>query len=295
MQIYNNDGRSVGRSKSACSYCRNSDHNAPNCPRVAEDYAYFSQTPPVIPMHSTTLKTQRWFGTPKYWGEWYEKCNNIHAKQEIAKEKALTSPTRSARAKSKCGFCGSTDHNRRQCDVMDRYTAGAVEANQNWRRAFYQKFVAELGISEGALLNLKERHNYHGSNDEDKFLIGIVTSVNWEELSLFCSTKEADRYCYRDHQYRQNLIVTVQIGGENRQVQFGENGITNGAGKNLVKYSTNRWNSPEFVSVLSPSETPIGEEWIEEGHAKAMAFLTKKRSAEKLDEAKVTDLIQHWA
>ena len=173
---------------------------------------------------------------------------------------------------------------------MDSYTAGAVEANQKWRRAFYQKFVVELGISEGALLNLKEKHNYK----EEKEIIGIVTSVNWEELSLFCASISINRYCYRDHQYKQNLIITVQIGGESRQVQFGDNGITNGAGKNLVKYSANRWNAPEFLSVLSPSETPIGEEWITEGHAKAMAFLTKKRSVEKLDEAKVTELIIHW-
>jgi hypothetical protein len=46
--------------------------------------------------------------------------------------------------------------------------------------------------------------------------------------------------------------------------------------------------------VLSPSESPIGEEWIEEGHAKAMAFLTKKRSQEKLDGEDVTALIKHW-
>ena len=294
MHIYNNDGKLNHRRASTCSYCRNPDHNATNCPRVAEDYAYFTQTPPVIPTHSTTLNTNRWFGTPKYWGEWYEKCLHAHAKQEIAKKKGSQSRTGTTRSAPKCGFCGSLEHNRRNCQAMDSYTAGAVEANQNWRRAFYQKFVVELGISEGALLNLKEKKNYYGSDKEGKEIIGIVTSVNWEELSQFCASISTNRYCYRDHQYKQNLIITVQIGGESRQVQFGDNGITNGAGKNLVKYSANRWNAPEFLSVLSPSETPIGEEWITEGHAKAMAFLTKKRSVEKLDEAKVTELINHW-
>jgi hypothetical protein len=46
--------------------------------------------------------------------------------------------------------------------------------------------------------------------------------------------------------------------------------------------------------VLSPSKTPLGAEWIEEGHAKAMEFLTKKRSQERLYEEGVTDLIQLW-
>ena len=291
MNIYNNDGRTTGRSKSSCSYCRNSDHNATQCPRVAEDYVYFTKSPP-----SKTLKTNRWFGTPRYWGEWYEKCKNAHAKQETAKKKASRSPTGVARSAPKCGFCGSTNHNRRNCSAMDSYTADAVRANQNWRRAFYKKFVTELGISEGALLNLKEKSGY-GSNADTKEFIGVVTSVNWEELSLFCSTKDASRYCYRDSQYKQNLVITVQIGNETKSVSFGDAGfgfITGNTKKNLVKYSGNKYYDPEFVSVLSPSETPIGEEWINEGHAKAMAFLTKKRSVAKLDEAKVTELIIHW-
>ena len=300
MNIYNNDGKSTGRSKATCSYCRNPDHNATNCPRVAEDYAYFKQTPPVIPMHSKTLQTNRWFGTPRYWGEWYEKCKNAHEKQIRAKAKASQSPTRSARAKPKCGFCGSLEHNRRNCQAMDKYVLDAIEANRNWRRAFYQKFVTEFGISEGALLNLKEKSGYWKSDTPDKEIIGVVTSVNWDELSLFCSTADdASRYCYRDSQYKQNLVVTVQIGNETKTISFGEAGFGQGIGspahnKNLVKYTGNKWNAPVFISVLSPSETPIGEEWINEGHAKAMAFLTKKRSEAKLDEEDVTALIKHW-
>jgi len=181
---------------------------------------------------------------------------------------------------------------------MDKYVLDAIEANRNWRRAFYQKFVVELGISEGALLNIKQRGSRYGSDSEDKEFIGVVTAVNWEELSLFCSTRDISRYCYRNSQYKQNLIITVQLGNETKQVSFGDQGFMTSElaleMKNLVKFSAQRWNSPEFVSVLSPSETPIGEEWIAEGHAKAMAFLTKKRSQAKLDDEEVTALIKHW-
>jgi len=301
MNIYNNAGDTTGRSKSKCSYCRAEGHNATQCPRVAEDYAYFTKSPPVIPIGvSTTTQTCHWFAQPRYWGEWFTKCKDAHAKQVTAKKRASSSPTRSARSAPKCGFCGSKDHNRRNCQAMDKYVLDAIEANRNWRRAFYQKFVTELGISEGALLNLKEKDGYWKSDKPDKELIGVVTSVNWDELSLFCSTKDdVSRYCYRDSQYKQNLVVTVQIGNETKTVSFGEAGIGQGIGspahnKNLVKYSGNKWNAPSFVSVLSPSESPIGEEWIEEGHAKAMAFLTKKRSQEKLDGEDVTALIKHW-
>ena len=179
---------------------------------------------------------------------------------------------------------------------MTDYTATAIKANQNWRRAFYGAFVEQAGISEGALLNLKVSGGY---NQEDKEVIGVVTKVNWDELSLFCASHDLTRYCHRDDQYRQHLQVTVQIENETKTVSFGDAGLTvqhDGIKKSLVKYSNPRysWGNPTFVSVLSPSETPLGNEWINEGHAKAMAFLTKKRSRAKLDAADVTAVINKW-
>ena len=292
MQIYNNDGRSSNRGKSTCSYCGNPDHNATNCPRVAEDYAWFTQSPPVIPIGvSATPNTRQYYAQPRYWGEWFERCLVANEKQLIAKAKASSSRTGSARSAPKCGFCGSKDHNRRNCSAMTDYVDRAHKANQNWRGAFYKKFVDELGISEGALLTIEEKKGYN----ETKESMGIVTSVNWDELSLFCSTKETSRYCYRDGQYKQHLIVTVQIGNETKVVSFGD-GISIGTtDNNLVKYTGNGWSAPEFLSVLSPSITCKGIAWIEEGHRKSLEFLVKKRSLAKLDNEGVTALIDHWS
>jgi len=297
MNIYNNDGKSRYKSDPKCGYCRARGHNATQCPRVAEDYAYFTQSPPVIPIGiSTTPNTCSWYKTPKYWGEWHNNCINAYAKQQAAKKKA--SRTGTHRSASKCGFCGSTAHNRRNCDAMDQYTADAIAANRNWRRALYTNLVEQMGVSEGALLNLKISGGY---NREDKDCIGIVTKVNWDELSLFCASQEAGgSYCYRDSQYRQQLKIKVQIDQDIQTVSFGRRGfdiqMPDGSIRNLVKYSGSRYDcfQPEFVSVLSSSNTPLDEEWIEEGHAKAMQFLTKKRSRRKLDELGITDLIKKW-
>ncbi len=201
MNIYNNDGQNVNRSKSKCSYCRAEGHNATQCPRVAEDYAYFTKSPPVIPIGiSTTPKTCHWFAQPRYWGEWYNKCSEAYAKQVAAQKRALSSPTGSTRAAPKCGFCGSVHHNRRNCDVMDKYVLDAIEANQNWRRSFYEVFVKQMGISEGALINVKTKQGY---NNPDKETIAVVTAVNWDELSLFCASHHSGRYHWRDENYKQ--------------------------------------------------------------------------------------------
>ena len=298
MNIYNNSGNSSSRSKSKCSYCRAEGHNATQCPRVAEDYAYFTKSPPVIPIGvSKSPNTCTWYKNPKYWGEWYNNCMNAMAKQEQAKKNANAGRKR---LKSKCGFCGSIDHNRRHCEEMDAYNTDAIVANRNWRKMFHEVFVEQMGISEGALLNLKTEEGY-GSNRTTKEFIGVVTDVNWHELSLFCGSKShGTGYDYRKDDYVQQLKVTVQIGNETRLVSFGQEGIgvrlPSGVKRNLVKYTGARysWNEPQFVSVLSPSKTPLGAEWIEEGHAKAMEFLTKKRSQDRLDEEGVTDMIRLW-
>ena len=298
MNIYNNNGNTSSRRKSSCSYCRAEGHNATQCPRVAEDYAWFTQSPPVIPIGvSATPNTCSWYANPKYWGEWYSNCKNAMAKQEQAKNNAKSGRKRS---KSKCGFCGSTAHNRRHCEEMDAYNADAIVANRNWRKMFHEVFVEQMGISEGALLNLKTENGYGSSKTTEEF-IGIVTDVNWHELSLFCGSRtHSSGYDYRKDDYRQQLKVTVQINNETKLVSFGSDGIgvrlPSGAERNLVKYTGARysWNEPQFVSVLSPSKTPLGAEWIEEGHAKAMEFLTKKRSQDKLYEEGVTDLIRLW-
>jgi len=298
MNIYNNSGNSSSRRKSSCSYCRAEGHNATNCPRVAEDYAYFTKSPPVIPIGvSKSPNTCHWYKNPKYWGEWYTNCMNAYEKQKQAKKRGNTTRARSA---SKCGFCGSTNHNRRNCEEMDAYNTDAIVANRNWRKMFHEVFVEQMGISEGALLNLKTESGYGNNRTVEEF-IGVVTDVNWHELSLFCGSKtHSNGYDYRKDDYVQRLQVTVQIGNETKLVSFGQEGIgvrvSNSLERNLVKYTGSRysWNEPQFVSVLSPSKTPLGAEWIEEGHAKAMEFLTKKRSQERLAEEGVTDLIQLW-
>ncbi len=298
MNIYNNNGKSKNRSTSKCSYCRAEGHNATECPRVAEDYAWFTQSPPVIPIGiSATPNTCSWYKQPRYWGEWYSKCMEAHAKQERAKKNSRAGRKRS---KSKCGFCGSTEHNRRHCEDMDAYNTAAIAANRNWRKMFHEVFVEQMGISEGALLNLKTEEGW-GSNRTENEFIGVVTDINWHELSLFCGSKtHDDGWDYRKDDYRQFLTVTVQIGNETKRVSFGRSGIgvrlPSGVERNLVKFTGSRygWDEPQFVSVLSPSKTPLGAEWIEEGHAKAMEFLTKKRSEKKLHEEGVTDLIQLW-
>ncbi len=297
MNIYNNKGKST-RSAPSCSYCADKNHNVSNCPRVAEDYAWFSKSPPVIPLGvSKTTNTCHWYKTPKYWGDWYNNCMNAYDKQQQAKKKASLPPTRRPRSAPKCGFCGSTKHKRPRCIDMSDYLDRAHKANQNWRRAFHQTFVDELGISEGALLTIKKTQGY--GNEQPEEVIGVVTSINWDELSMFCSEAVSSRG-HSKMQYKQKLKVKVLVDGEEYYVFFGYNGINTvyqGVDKKLVSYSqcTRGWSTLYFDSVIARSEACKGAEWIEEGHRKSLEFLVKKCSLATLDNDGVTDLINDWA
>jgi hypothetical protein len=177
------------------------------------------------------------------------------------------------------------------CQEMVAYIDKAHRANQNWRRTFYNTYVKGLGLSEGALVSVKARATWRSPEVDG---VGIVTSINWDEISMFCSKPHGNRWV--DGNYRQKLMVKVRVGEEEYFLAGNEMAHIDDELVHKNNWGFNVWSdaTPNLVNVLSPSTTPLGEEWIEEGHRKSLEFLTKKRSLEKLDDDGVTDWINQW-
>ena len=128
MQIYNNQNSNNNpseRSTRNCSYCGKPDHVVTDCPNAVNDWAYFQRFE--IPLkqggkHWTIgARTgyngaiyDHWFRHPSEWSRWFKECEKAVEKIERAKAKTKNKKA-GKRSRSKCGFCGSTDHNRRQC------------------------------------------------------------------------------------------------------------------------------------------------------------------------------------
>ena len=301
MQIYNNkdsNTRSNGKSKRNCSYCGNPDHVVTDCPHAVNDWAYFQryEIPLKQPNHWTIkaytnwngVKVDHWYRSPREWGKWFEACETAIGKISRAKIRAKNKQAGNKRA-SKCGFCGSTDHNRRQCPAMDQFKQRLLEANKQWRQRFYDKLVGELGLSVGAVVNVKVQTRWNEPAEEK---IGIVESINWDQLSMFCYTLQENgwRNRVRD-EFRQPLEVMVNVEGQSRKLKFGGS-KTNSYGHTeyilkdsfgtLVDYWGWSRDEATFVSTIARSETPLDEEWVNQGHEDAMDFLIKKYSMEKL-------------
>ena len=313
MRIYNNtqDNKSPsGNAKQSCSYCRDENHKVGDCPHIVGDWAMFQKM--TIPSSdpdnwtnnpltqsgrrrwNTQQHTAHWFKDPTGWSKWYAECEKANEKQKKSLERQAKKKKGKKKA-SKCGFCGSLDHNRRNCPTMDAFRQDALKANRNWRQAFYDDLVTKRGISEGALLTVG-KEQWNGNNRVKVTGTAIVVAINWDELHSGCDQnfKNPTNQSWHtdlDHSLQQFLRLDVIIDGQRTTLTLGKemNMPTISCRESHGSYN---WG---FQSVLSKSETPKGQEWIDQGHADAVDFVIKKRSQQFLKDKGYVGLINKWS
>ena len=305
MKVYNNSQKQSkqstdGVSSRRCGYCGVYGHVQTECGNAISDWAYWKkfEVPLKDPKCWVLAPTAngyhygRWYSQPKEWGKWYTACEKasikIEAKQKLAK-KGVT------RRASKCGFCGDLEHNRRACPEMDTLLDRFVLANQKWRQRFYDRFVTDLGLSVGAVIKCSSKVGYQ---KPEKELIGIITSINWDELSMFCYTDQASGFYQRlDDKFSQPLRISVKVGDKTHSLIFVDKGarhingaLNDTAGGVLVDKFL--WNNVEYISTIARSETPLDEEWVEEARRDSLVFLVKKYSMETLTKYNVIRMLE---
>jgi len=312
MRIYNNSQQGStpsGNSSPSCSYCRDESHRATDCPHIDSDWAYFQrfEIPCIDPANWTNNPLQktngqshwgnqasqaRWFKDPTGWSKWYAECLKAKDKKDAALAKRAKAKARGkTRTVSKCGFCGSIDHNRRKCPKMEAFIERAIQANREWRRQFYDEFVGRLGLSEGALIQTT-KSNWSGTINET----GIITSVNWSELHFGCDRnyKQVSRYGEALHDsLNQKVVITYVADGKTKQTRI-EGDLAKNLGLGSVVSSRSSWTNVDAITILSPSEKLQSDEWIDQGHEDAVRFVCKKRSYEQLKEQGFVGLVDKW-
>ena len=318
MRAFNqNQSGKRDRSAPTCAYCRDHNHKSTECPHAEGDWAMFQrlEIPSKDPNNWTNnpldraeqmnlgvnswytqSQSARWKKEPSEWGKWYSDCQKTVEKIKQRREREQLAQTQGKQTSiRKCGFCGSADHTRRNCSKMDTFKTQAIKANQEWRRQFHERFVAQLGISEGALINVKRRHHWN-QQGESPTEVAIVTGINWSELNICADTKfngGKGRYGGDlDYDLRQKVSIQITVGRENKILYLGEKCIGNlGLGSNLSQHYSDTY---YIVGVLSPSERPMDAEWIDQGHEDAVGFITKKRNYEKLKAFGYVGLVEKW-
>jgi len=311
MRIYNDNKDPSQKTIQSCSYCRDPEHNATDCPHVATDWASFQrfEIPSIDPANWTNNPKPKaqgqnwyhqtnqaaWFKSPSGWSKWYAECEKAHEKQLKAAVRAANSTKGKARRQPKCGFCGSLHHNRRNCEQMDAFVAKAITANREWRKQFHAAFVGRLGLSEGALVQVTTGNSWN--NDNNVVKTGIVTKVNWDELHMGCDsnyTSHPNRWqAALAYELQQLVKLEVMVDGKRISVSLGDD-LVKKLGLDSLISNRSVWNNIKSIEVISPAENLKAEEWIDDAHEDAMRFITKRRSKEQLKEKGFVGLVDKW-
>ena len=282
MNIYEREQTGEShRSKSSCSYCRQTGHNINECPQVSIDYSYWKNYE--VPLQAGN--PVRWFNAnqPKYWGEWYTKCINAMQKQIDYIEKQKQPKQRRVSKRRSCGFCGRSGHTRRTCLAMGTFKADAYRANENWRRKAYDILVNQLGISVGAAIKV-QRHDGYGRSATVTEHVALVSSVNWDKLNLTC-----DNRTWQD-QWRQALVVEAVINGQRHKLKWSDDAtkILKPAFQHSHCYS-----AYTYIAKVAAAPKPLDESWVTD-YKEAFDFIAKKRSHERLEEYGIVNLVEKW-
>ena len=228
----------------SCRYCDGDGHSVQHCPQIpidgAKALAKLEQGHVLNYIENFAL--QRW-----------------QKNQEIAQ--ARRQRVQSQKPK-KCGYCKTTGHSRRTCEILRDDKKFLHEANKVWRR-FWAEAAISKGFAPASLVKitvdgwLKQRFNLPSRD-----IICLIGSEQPKNLTVFAMA--------RDYDQRQEITIPTNPA---QALTLPASYLASVNPRNFIesRYGWREylscgygWNSIEGVQVLSPSTYTYSEEWINE-------------------------------
>lgn len=304
-----------------CGFCRSTEHAIVDCDVIEPVWSHLEKG--IIPL-SMLGGALSYYQRGKNWGTLYKDAERYHETWKEAQRRKKVPKSARTRAKSKCGFCGSTDHTRRTCDKLKLWKPRLEAANQNFRNWFYEKYVAEKGLSNGAIFEftLKAQLRY-AQEPETNTYRQLITDVNFGTINLFSAYLSPTTRSYDErevinkiNQYVKSPVTLKIPAGSAAQKMISTASwairsdddcwislpvISAQSGEVLyrsydgLKTHTGRNIEISDITVVSRSPSvPEKQQWIA-GYADEVSTIFKKFSLEQLQAAKITELILEWA
>ena len=273
MRIYEDRNR---KREITCGYCLNEGHNKRNCPSMK---AHWLANPQVHETYGNGVvligidKTMFPTRLQNYWsdndarrqfrGHWRYMQNRFAPKAETKTKK---------RRKPKCGFCGSTAHNRRNCNKLKNFIYVLKETNKAYRAAYYDKFVEGMGLGAGALVSAQ---GYDGE------MMGLITSFPTEQIMFTNLLRTWSEYHTRANATinLQGSKLTVNLGSDCFRADVYYDDVDK-FGIWLPMYS----NWGRIHKVVSPAPNRPTKEWFM-GQTPCFEWVVKKRDQSTLMSA----------
>lgn len=271
MRIYENrnDKRDI-----QCGYCFNEGHNKRNCPvmklqwqanigskakttraMMGEGLIDVDKTmfPVRFQNHYNDNDARR-----QFLAHWDYMKDRFYPKPKVTKK----------RKKPKCGFCGSTAHNRRNCNKLKNFVYVLNETNKAYRAAYYDRFIDGMGLGNGALVKVR-------GFDPD---VGIITNFPTEKIMFTNLVRHWSDYTTR-------ATGSVMIDGNRTKISFsGDCFQTTMDDYNYDNYGIwlplySYWG--RIKEVISPAPNRPTKEWFT-GQSPCYEWIVKKRNQETL-------------
>lgn len=274
MNIYEkrNNKRSI-----QCNYCYGTGHNKRHCPKLKAHYLANKNWNRHSNVDPVGVSVDMWPPAyQKFWGDAraiHQFRNHFEYAKSVHGEKATTAPR--PRRKSKCGFCGSEDHNRRNCFTMRNFVKVLEETNQAYRELFYDHVIDGLGLGVGAFVEYGQS-GYNGALHPDSNRQGLITTFDLDTIGIGNTFSHWSDY---------TTNICLEIDGKHRLARNNATFLT------LALCSKHRfpdtlkvgveWWSPAISKVIAPAPTKPTKEWFL-GQSPAFDWVVKKKSLKDL-------------
>ena len=270
MKIYENKDR---KREIQCNYCYHEGHNKRHCPHMKAQWDANPQVHETYDHESVVGVDKSMFPVhyQNFWGDDQARIQFrshwIYMKNRFA-PKTKTKPKK--RRKTKCGFCGSTAHTRRNCKKLKNFVHVLNETNKGYRSQFYDKFIERMGMGAGALVSA---YGYDGDS------VALITSFQTDKI-MFTNLLRTW------NEYHTTATVELNMGGTSIKTNMGSDIFRVpdysdeffdrvGIWKNM--YST--WG--RIVNVVSPAPKRPTKEWFM-GQSPCFDWVVKKRGIHDL-------------
>lgn len=244
-----------------CSFCGQRGHNIRSCPKVIE-----------ASQDEDNLK--------------YDAFHVMKAKEEMRKREVRASKDPKIRKKSQCGFCRSSNHNRKNCKRMRKFKSKIYKANTNWRKWFVQR-VEVLGVGQGALVEatgvpVSVFVKNPTSCSRNKH-VGIINEYDYDNLNVFCNFTGS-------YDYRSNADITAKL-------------ITTGG---LIDISIGKFIGEDLfhknaffahyarLKVVNRCGIETSDDWVSEKRIPILDWLPQTHSYEELESLGIVRFIEDW-
>ena len=254
------------KSQNQCSYCRHEGHNKRYCPTLRRHWEANKDWDEHLDL--SLLKDVKGSDFGGWWKVSDRDAGRMFKHHFGYINKLMTTPKKTAKKRkpSKCGFCGSSRHTRRNCSLMGEFVKVLEETNKAYRKSFYENIFVKHGLGIGALVRFKQ-YTYRITKDHQ---MSLIMDIDFDSISI------GNRFSRWSH-WNTELQVKYRIGDHEKN--FGSDLFLDSAFPLLDRDNMGHLSShyDGIVEVIAPAPSLPDKEWFL-GQSPAFNWVVKKKN-----------------